>query len=113
MKMKLKKLSAFALSLLAVGALVSCGQKTETPTPTPTDKTEEKTPTPVTPTPTPTPTETPETKVMTYSEYLAAENGDEVTISGYVQAKQSWWSNKATIYLQDDDGGYQSHHRSP
>ena len=43
--MKLKKLSAFALSLLAVGALVSCGQATETPTPTPTDKTEEKTPT--------------------------------------------------------------------
>ena len=104
--MKLKKLSAFALSLLAVGALVSCVQKTETPTPTPTDKTEEKTPTPVTPTPTPTPTETPETKVMTYSEYLAAENGDEVTISGYVQAKQAWWSNKATIYLQDDDGAY-------
>ena len=36
----------------------------------------------------------------------SAEEGTEVTIAGYVQAKQSWWDNKATVYLQDDNGAY-------
>ena len=31
---------------------------------------------------------------------------DEVTIETYVQAKQSWWENKATFYTQDKDGAY-------
>ena len=34
---------------------------------------------------------------MSYAEYVAAEEDEEVTISGYVQAKQSWWENKATV----------------
>ena len=95
--MKLKKLSALALSLLAVGALVSCGETT-TPTLTPTDKTEEKTPTQVL------------EGVMSYAEYVQAENDSEVTVVGYIQAKQAWWSKdnvgRATVYLQDDNGGY-------
>ena len=43
---------------------------------------------------------------MTHAQYVAAELDAEVVIEGYVQAKQSWWDNKATIYLQDGDGAY-------
>ena len=44
--------------------------------------------------------------VMTYEEYVAAELDSEVVIETYVQAKQSWWDNQATVYSQDKDGGY-------
>lgn len=44
--------------------------------------------------------------VMTYDEYVAAELESEVVIEAFVQAKQGWWNNKATIYLQDGKGGY-------
>ena len=44
--------------------------------------------------------------VMTYAEYVAAALDSEVTIEAYVQAKQSWWDNKATVYAQDPDGAY-------
>ena len=43
---------------------------------------------------------------MTYDEYVAAELDTEVTVETYVQAKQSWWDNKATVYTQDKDGAY-------
>ncbi len=43
---------------------------------------------------------------MTYAEYAAAKLDDAVVIEGFVQGKQSWWDNKATIYLQDGDGAY-------
>ena len=44
--------------------------------------------------------------VMTYAEYVAAPLDSEVVIEAYVQAKQSWWENKATVYTQDKDGAY-------
>ncbi|MBO4848531.1 MAG: hypothetical protein J5586_05210 [Clostridia bacterium] len=44
--------------------------------------------------------------VMTYAEYVAAELETKVVIETYVQAKQSWWDNKATVYTQDHDGAY-------
>ena len=44
--------------------------------------------------------------VMTYAEYVAADLDTEVVIETYVQAKQSWWDNKATVYTQDKDGAY-------
>lgn len=44
--------------------------------------------------------------VMTYAEYIAAELDTEVTVETYVQAKQSWWEDKATLYTQDKDGAY-------
>lgn len=44
--------------------------------------------------------------VMTYDEYMAAELESEVVIETYVQAKQSWWEDKATLYTQDEDGAY-------
>lgn len=44
--------------------------------------------------------------VMTYEEYAAAELDTEVVVETYVQAKQSWWEDKATVYTQDEDGAY-------
>ncbi len=44
--------------------------------------------------------------VMTHEEYMAAANDDQVVIDTYVQAKQSWWEDKATIYAQSKDGAY-------
>ena len=44
--------------------------------------------------------------VMTHEEYMAAEVDAEVVVETYVQAKQSWWEDKATVYTQDKDGAY-------
>lgn len=44
--------------------------------------------------------------VMTWEEYNSAALDSEVVIEGYVQATQSWWDNKITVYLQDRDGAY-------
>lgn len=44
--------------------------------------------------------------VMTYAEYEAAAMDTEVVIECYVQAHQSWWDNKITVYAQDPDGAY-------
>ena len=43
---------------------------------------------------------------MTYAEYAAAELDSEVVIEAYVQAHQSWWDNKITVYAQDTEGAY-------
>ena len=47
-----------------------------------------------------------EVVVMTHDEYMAAEFDTEVVVEAYVQGKQSWWDNKATVYAQDENGGY-------
>ncbi len=44
--------------------------------------------------------------VMTYEEYVAADLDTEVVVETYVQAKQSWWEDQATVYTQDEDGAY-------
>lgn len=44
--------------------------------------------------------------VMTYAEYAEAALDTQVAIEAYVQAKQSWWEDKATVYAQDADGAY-------
>jgi hypothetical protein len=44
--------------------------------------------------------------VMTYAEYDAAALDTPVVIEAYVQATQSWWDNKITVYAQDPDGAY-------
>ena len=44
--------------------------------------------------------------VMTYAEYAAAALDSEVVIEAYVQATQSWWEDKITVYAQDKDGAY-------
>ena len=45
-------------------------------------------------------------EVMSYEEYMAAALDSQVTVETYVQAKQSWWEDKATLYTQDQDGAY-------
>ena len=44
--------------------------------------------------------------VMTHAEFMAAAIDDQVTIEAYVQATQSWWDNKITVYAQAQDGAY-------
>ena len=43
---------------------------------------------------------------MSHADYIAAAIDDEVTIEAYVQAHQSWWDGKVTIYAADKDGAY-------
>ena len=76
----MKKILALLLALLCVFALVGCQKKADA------DKKSEG--------------------VMTYAEYDAAALDTEVTVETYVQAKQSWWEDKATVYTQDKDGAY-------
>ena len=45
-------------------------------------------------------------KGMTHDEYMAAAMDAEVTVVTYVQANQSWWDNKITLYCQSPDGAY-------
>ena len=45
-------------------------------------------------------------EVMSHAEYMAAALDSQVTVETYVQAKQSWWEDKATLYTQDQDGAY-------
>ena len=72
----MKKLFVLFLAMIMVVACVSCGAETKSE------------------------------GVMTYDEYAAAALDTEVVVETYVQAKQSWWDNKATIYTQDKDGAY-------
>ncbi len=44
--------------------------------------------------------------VMEYDEYVTAEVDDPVCLDVYVQAKQSWWQDTASIYAQcSEEGG--------
>ncbi len=44
--------------------------------------------------------------VMAHEEFIAAELDTPVVVETYVQAKQSWWEDKATVYTQAEDGAY-------
>lgn len=76
----MKKFSVVLLALTMAMAIVGCGKKDDADV-----KSE---------------------GVMTYAEYVAAELDTEVVVETYVQAKQSWWEDKATVYTQDKDGAY-------
>ncbi len=43
---------------------------------------------------------------MTHKEYMDAALDSDVTVVTYVQATQSWWDNKITVYCQSEDGAY-------
>ena len=47
-----------------------------------------------------------EVAVMSYADFTAAAVDDPVCVETYVQAKQGWWEDKATVYTQDQDGAY-------
>ena len=44
--------------------------------------------------------------VMSHEDYMAAAMDSEVKVETYVQATQSWWDNKITVYCQSKDGAY-------
>ena len=92
----MKKILALVLAALMLLACVACGTTTD-------DTTADNT---VTDAPETNAPETDEVKVMTYAEYDAAELDAPVVIEAYVQATQSWWDNKITVYTQDNDGAY-------
>ena len=45
-------------------------------------------------------------KTMSHKDYMAADLDAQVVIETYVQAHQSWWDNKITVYCQSKDGAY-------
>ena len=98
----MKKIIAMLLVLVMAASLVACGG----------EKAPETTAAPET-TVAPETTEAPATEavveeasVMTHEEFIAAELDAVVTIETYVQATQSWWDNKITVYCQSPDGAY-------
>ena len=109
----MKKFLALLLALIMVFALAACGQTAapapaeepapvEEPAPAEEPATVEE-PAPVEES---APVEEPVDPAMTYEEYMAAEMDSEVVIEAYVQATQSWWDNKITVYAADADGPY-------
>lgn len=78
----MKKFTALLLAVLMVFSLTACGSK----------ETED--------------INAKSEGTMTYAEYDAAAIESEVVIEAYVQGKQSWWNDTATVYLQDGDGAY-------
>ncbi len=98
----MKKIIAFALVCVLALALVACGDDTAVTTVAP-----ETTVAPVETTEAPVETtEAPVATVMSYAEYAAAELETPVVVEAYVQAHQSWWDNKVTVYAADKDGAY-------
>lgn len=91
----MKKFLVLSLALSLVLSFTGCGNNNNTPAETSAEATEATTAADVK-----------SEGVMTYDEYVAAELDSQVVVETYVQAKQSWWDNKATVYSQDQDGAY-------
>ena len=96
----MKKLIALLLTLVMVLSFAACA-KTEAPAENTTEATEANTTEPTTEA-----VEDPVAPAMTHEEYMAAEMDSEIVIETYVQATQSWWENKITVYCQSPDGAY-------
>ena len=80
--MNMKKLLAMLLALCMVFGMTACTNKVEED---PTKKSE---------------------GVMTFDEYWAAAQYDNVVVETYVQGKESWWQDAAVVYTQDGNGAY-------
>ena len=90
----MKKLLTIAVMVLMLLGLCACNKKPEeTPTPEPASAPAAFDPS------------AKSEGVMTYSEFAAANLGDEVVIEGFVQGAQSYWQG-AKFYVADPDGAY-------
>ena len=85
---KMKKLLTVLLAMLMVLTLAGCSKEEGTDTDTDVEPVE------------------PVTAKNTYADFVAAEVDTELELIMSVQAHESWWDGKCTIYGQDDDGGY-------
>ena len=102
----MKKFIAMLLVLTMVLAFAACA-KTEAPAATEAPATEAPaTEAPVVETEAPAVETEAAVEIMTHEEFMAAELESVVTIETYVQATQSWWDNKITVYCQGEDGAY-------
>ena len=102
----MKKYLALLLALTLVLALAGCNENPATQPTQPTTQPTQPTTPPTQPTTPPTQPDEKGDGVMSYDAYMAAPMDAEVTIEAYVQAHQSWWDNKITVYAQDADGAY-------
>ncbi len=97
----MKKIIALLLALAMLAAFVGCGKQeapaatTEAPAATETAAEEATVETVL-----------PEAESMSYAEYVEAPVDTPVCVETYVQAHQSWWDNKITVYAQSEDGAY-------
>ena len=95
----MKKLLFLALAMALALSFTGCTKQEETVETAPaTTETVE--------TSAPAETATTDVAVMSYEEYMAAELDTQVCVETYVQAKQSWWEDKATVYTQTPEGAY-------
>lgn len=95
----MKKLLFLALAMALALSFTGCAKQEETAETAPaTTETVE--------TSAPAETTTADIAVMSYEEYMAAELDTQVCVETYVQAKQSWWEDKATLYTQTPEGAY-------
>lgn len=101
----MKKFLAMLLTLCMVLAFAGCAQKAPEETQAPAQEAAEETPAAAEEAPAAA-EDVKSEGVMTYAEYVAAALDSQVTVETYVQAKQSWWEDKATVYSQDQDGAY-------
>ena len=106
----MKKKLAMALALTCAIAMTACGgssKPAETAAPEPTVESTVDEPAPVVDESVVTAADPSEDLyIMEYDEYVTAEVDDPVCLDVYVQAKQGWWENKATIYAQcSEEGG--------
>jgi len=92
----MKKIIAMLLALVLVLAAAGCAAAPAEDTSVPAEESSAATET----------STEEDTGVMTYAEFAAAAIDDEVVIEAYVQATQSWWEDKITVYTQDKDGAY-------
>jgi len=101
----MKKYIALLLALCMVLSFAACGKKAEEPAAEPEAPAATEAPAEEAPAEEPA-AEPEEAAAMTYAEYAEAALDSEVVVDCYVQATQSWWDNKITVYAADEDGAY-------
>ena len=104
----MKKKTVLAMILEMTVVLAACGTEAQAPATEPTEVAEAAAPTEAAAEAEPTEAEAPaeEADTMSHADYIAAAVDDAVTVDVYVQATQSWWEDKITVYAADEDGAY-------